>query len=249
MVGAAPVPGLARGLELLRHLATGAPRTLQELAAATGYPKASTLRMLETLRQAGVVRREEETRRYRATARLLPLPEVARGFPEELAETLSALAGRSGFTAEWWEPTAEGMKLASRAEPPGGEVAVKARPGFLRRWQGELDAVACLGQAFAAGAPAPAAELWNYAAAGQRRRLTPKAIREAVRRAHATESAADAAWNSNGIRRLAAACRPATGPTLRGVLSLALTFRPDLESRGPELAQELQNACQRLAEI
>lgn len=66
------IPSIARALNILEYLARDKHEaTIAEIAAAFDYPKNSVFRVMKSLETYGYV--EEESRKYRATARLLYL--------------------------------------------------------------------------------------------------------------------------------------------------------------------------------
>ena len=136
--GTSAAPALERGIRVLRRLAERPGIRLETLARELGAPKSSVLRLLETLADLNLARRAEAG--WQALAVLAPLAED--DFPARLDRALAQLAARAGRSAEWWEADDAGMVLRRRCEPPAGEVAVRAQPGFVRPWRGELDAVA-----------------------------------------------------------------------------------------------------------
>lgn len=69
----APVLAVMKGLRVLEAVNRLGPASLRDITEATGLPKASTLRLLETLRHAGYVSVQAGTRRYLVTARVLSL--------------------------------------------------------------------------------------------------------------------------------------------------------------------------------
>ncbi|MEI7633457.1 MAG: helix-turn-helix domain-containing protein [bacterium] len=62
------VPGLSRGLKILRLLAE--PMTVEDIVRRAGVPKSSGLRILDTLRGEGLVMRDPVTRLYQAASEL-----------------------------------------------------------------------------------------------------------------------------------------------------------------------------------
>jgi DNA-binding IclR family transcriptional regulator len=68
------VPGLIRGLGVLRQMsANHGPVTLSSLAQALGLSRAATYRLIYTLEHEGYVVRDETTKAYRLSARVLEL--------------------------------------------------------------------------------------------------------------------------------------------------------------------------------
>jgi hypothetical protein len=69
-----PAPALGRGIAILRHLEQQGSCSLEQLARHFRWPKASLLRLTESLRQAGVVVRDPLSKRYRALVHLVGQP-------------------------------------------------------------------------------------------------------------------------------------------------------------------------------
>ncbi len=70
----APVTALLRGIAVLEAVAAQGAASIKDLHAATGYPKATLVRLLETLIHAGYVRASGDDRpTYALTARALGL--------------------------------------------------------------------------------------------------------------------------------------------------------------------------------
>lgn len=69
-----PAPALGRGIAILRHLEREGSCSLEQLARHFRWPKASLLRLTESLRQAGVVVRDPLSKRYRALVQLVGQP-------------------------------------------------------------------------------------------------------------------------------------------------------------------------------
>jgi len=63
------VPGLTRGLQVLRLLSS--PMTIEELVRRTGVPKSSVRRIVATLCAEGLAFRDPETRTYQAAMQLV----------------------------------------------------------------------------------------------------------------------------------------------------------------------------------
>jgi DNA-binding IclR family transcriptional regulator len=78
---AGPGRTLLRGLQLLELLASGSDGSVTDLANAAGLDKGTTSRMLSTLREAGYVRQDGTTRRYRLSGKILWL---AQGYADQL---------------------------------------------------------------------------------------------------------------------------------------------------------------------
>jgi IclR family pca regulon transcriptional regulator len=82
------VPGLSRGLALLRLFTRERPRqTIQELAQGLGITRSAAYRLAYTLEKDGYIARDDETRRYGLTPRVMAL-----GFEYLAAQTIAELA-------------------------------------------------------------------------------------------------------------------------------------------------------------
>lgn len=215
-----PSPALSRGIAVLVALNTRGELSLEELARSLDLPKASVFRLLSTLVSLGLVRKNAG-KAYESLWGLQPLNPPALQCREWALSSLVELSERCGETCEWYEPGAEGMMLVAQHQPER-ELRVQARPGFIRRWGGELEAVARLGYAFAKCAPAPvSAEA--YGKDGVLSKLSLSAVRGRIVAAARDGAALDHAFNSNGVRRAAVAVR--TNGEFAGVLAVAQVFR------------------------
>lgn len=234
-------PALNRGLALLAMLDGTPPLSLEDLSRKSKLPKASVFRLLGALQDAGLVQKTPE-KCYEALFALRPLKDAAGLFRDRMEKKMSALCRKLAVTVEWYEPSAEGMKLIRQAHPDS-ELRVQAKPGFVRQWGGELDAVARLGYAFAPQAPAPG-KAFRYAANGVTENLPARrthALREAARE---SQSAADDHFNTNGVRRCAVATRE--GAEFRGVLAVAEAFHFSPPGRPGHFLAELKQTLRTL---
>lgn len=96
---------LASGLRIIEFLAGGGaePRSLKEISTAVGLAGASALRLLRALCEAGYVRRDEVTKLYELTSRLLRLGVercADRSFVEAGSLPLRRLRDLTGETAQ-----------------------------------------------------------------------------------------------------------------------------------------------------
>lgn len=215
-----PAPALSRGLAVLAALGDNGPRTLEALAGGLALPKASVFRLLETLRIAGMVRKNPD-KTYEPLCRLQPLGDSRVRLRDLVTARMDALCADTGCTVEWYEPCAEGMRLVHQVNPDT-ELRVQAQPGFLRPWRVEFEAVTRLAHAFAAEALSVSATSM-YATHGVLKPLPAAKVRALLADARQTRAAHDTAYNTNGVRRYAVA---ATGPDgLTGILALAECHR------------------------
>lgn len=230
-------PALQHGIAILMQLERDGPATIPELLRVSGIPRSSLLRYLQTLESLGMVGRDSD-RRWRARMRLLPVPSPDVAFGEIRRGLMEEAARRTGLTVEWYRGQAEGMALLDQTLSDG-DVRVVARPGFLRRWGEEVDAVLRLGYAADPSAPAVSGSFWRYSRNGHRRSLAEATVRRAVRMAAREGVAADSAFNSNTIRRAAAVARH--GGSYQGVLALAEPFRFEALYSPSELTRILKD--------
>lgn len=238
------MPALVRGLSVWRLLAAEGPLPLETVRSRLGLPKASCYRLLETFCRLGYARRDER-RAYRMLWELRPLTDPGLALTTRVEALLPRLARSLAKTVEWWVPTADGMALRLQVAPEDAEVHVQARPGFLRPWGEELDAVAQLGYALAGEAPALARTVLHHRRHGVRERCPPGQARSAVRLARERRWASDQCYNANGVRRHAVAVM--RGNVLGGVLAAAELPRFGTGHRPPAIRSALLAAAQEVA--
>lgn len=215
-----PSPALANGLEAITILQQEGPLLLEGLVRRMQLPKTSVLRYLRTLEQIGIVSRSPDLRWVALRALTdLHAPDVA--FDEVRRTLMETAARESGLTVEWYRGSRDGMALRDQ-RLAGGDVRVVARPGYLRVWGDEVDAVTRLGYAFDPAAPAIDGTFWRYSRNGVRRSLTAGTVQRAVTLASHKGVAADRAFNSNTIRRAAIVLR--FHEIYQGILAFAEPF-------------------------
>ncbi|MDQ8193514.1 helix-turn-helix domain-containing protein [Coraliomargarita sp. SDUM461004] len=214
-------PALERGLRLLKLLEDQAAMSLDQISRQLETPKASTLRLLTTLEHMGIVRKHLN-KEYQALFRLQPLHSPLERFRDSLKAKMATLVASTACTAEWYEPTQEGMQLIHQTNPET-ELCVQARPGFLRDWHTEFEAVICLGHAFASQAPS-LEQSQRYTANGILSSMNPSKLQKLVQTAKSQQTAYDLAFNSNGVRRFAAAAFDPENATFLGVLAVAEVY-------------------------
>jgi len=242
-----PVPGLARGIAILQLLLKDGPLKLEEASRLTGFPKASVMRILDTLSDLGLVGRDEITRRFSATVRLAPLGDQDKSFERRLSQTLDLMAQKTGQTSEWYVPEKAGLVLARRATPPTGELHVRARLGFVREWNGEIEAVVCIGRAWYGMAPSMRSKQWTYGPSGKKIILTPSEAAEKVNTARKKGYSADSYYNGFGVRRTAS-------PVLKdgvliGILAVAQCYLPGEQVSGDNIFEFLITETRNLSGI
>jgi len=223
-------PAFTRGMAVLALLDSKPRQTLDEIARAVKLPKASAFRLLESMQQAGLVRKTP-AKQYVPLWVLRPATNERVLYRDRIRGILSELATQTGCTAEWYESESSGLKLVVQQRSEG-ELQVSARPGYIRLWGEEMDAVACLGYAFDVAAPQPAKTLRAYEANGRKRPLLLKRALERIAKARTDSHAWDAFYNTNGVRRFAVAVMD--NQTFRGVLALAEGFHFLEKKSSPE---------------
>lgn len=233
-------PALGRGVEILRYLDREPDSPLERIAAALPYPKPSIFRLLQTLAGLGLVEKTPAAR-YRALQVLRPAAVARRDLTQALGGLMEDLVRETGCTVEWFEAAPEGMILRRQVHPPH-EVRVVARPGFVRAWNGELDAVAQLGLAFAPQAPAPG-PMQAYRRNGVTAALPVREVRARVAVARTRGCASDPAFNTHGIRRSAVAVRL---PEWAGVLAAATAYQFRTTPSSSSIETPLLAAAQQL---
>ena len=117
-----PVTALLRGLKVLETVNRIGPATLTEVREATGLPKASALRALETLCYGGYVAQDGESRRYLVAARSLALSNNYRADAALLAAgrpVMQRLREASGWPSDLAIYQAGKMAIADTNRQPG----------------------------------------------------------------------------------------------------------------------------------
>ena len=121
-MGYAPVSAVLKGLKVLEVVNRLGPASLRDITDATGLPKASTLRLLDTLQHAGYVSVMNESRRYIVTARVLSLSNNFRPDDALLAAAvpvLKALRDRTGWPSDLGIYQHGKMVIADTNRQPG----------------------------------------------------------------------------------------------------------------------------------
>ncbi len=116
---------LARGLVVVHQLSDTPGMSLEQLAKTTGYPKTSLFRIMRTLVEFSLVRRDADGR-YQPLARIQPLTDTS--FEDRLQQTMKRLAEETGQTVEWYESGPAGMVITRRLLPKNTEERRGHRP-------------------------------------------------------------------------------------------------------------------------
>ncbi len=215
-------PALARGILVLQALEKGGrDRRLEDLHGETGIPKASLLRLLDTLVAIGMVERMGDLR-YRALWGLHPVMRGQVSFRQERERALRSLSAAMGLSSEWYEWESGGLGLKEQIHPEG-ELRVQVPPGSIRKWGGELDAVAMLGYAFGRNVPPLPETLTVCRENGVSSALARREAEIHIRKAKASGYAEDMAFNRNGVLRQAAVILHHGEPM--GIVAVARPYR------------------------
>lgn len=209
-----PAPALERGITLLKLLTK--TLSLEEIAAATGLPRSSLLRLLDTLIHCGVVKRNETNKHYSATHVLTSLPGTVNR-EQQIQRRLERIATATGETAEWYVMSGKGMTMLRRATPKNQEVGVTARTGFRRAFDVEFEAVCRVARAWLPTGKLP---FTGMSPGGEQGKKLPAAeAKKLQKQAKEYGWAADPIPNSNGVRRCACIVTDEEGPI--GILAVA----------------------------
>ncbi len=218
-------PALSRGLALLRLLDGDVLATLEDLARSAKLPKASALRLLRALQAAGLIAREPEGKRWRASARIVRIAEGDTVLLARHTADLDHLCAATGQVVELYVLVADGMRMLDRREPARAGIALRAQIGFLRDFV-ELEAVAQIGLAHRAVRVGRGH--WCYRD-GLKQPLTAQSAAAVVALARARGWASDLAANAYGVRRVAVPLLDGSGK-LSGALAIAAV--------GPDIANQ-----------
>lgn len=127
-----PVTAVLRGIEVLKLVNRGAPTTVRTIHHATGFDKATIVRMLQTLIHAGYVTQDETTGTYSVTGRVLQLS-VGYSTHDRIAALctpiLSELRQSIGWPSDFAIRDAESMILVQTSRTQG-PLLLNRRPGF-----------------------------------------------------------------------------------------------------------------------
>jgi len=218
-----PAPALTRGVALVRQLSVEGQGTLEQLARRAGWPKSSTLRYLQALELAGVVRQDAVSKVWHLRERLVSFEAERDEVLERWRGRLGGLAQETGHCVELYRVISGGLELRDRADPVVEGMQLSARIGF-RRDLSECDATGLLYYAFAGVELGKTALSWRWSA-GDKVRVNAAARRAGLAAARSTGMAVDAEFNGNGIRRFGVAVRDERG-SLAGVLAVAQRLTP-----------------------
>lgn len=195
-----PAPALRRGLKLLELLYRQGAMSLEQLAAESGWPKSSVLRLMQSLVAEAAAARDPQTLAYRALMRLTPIESTDRRLKQHCAASMAALGRLCGNTVELHRCDGAGLEMIDRQSPPDAIVLAIARVGW-RREMAEIDALLQVACAF--GPYALPAAMWCWGK-GKRQKVPAARARRLVEQARENGAAVDCDINANGVRRYAA---------------------------------------------
>ena len=235
-------PALDRGLTVLELLADG-PLHLEQCAQAMACPKASLLRIKDTLIHRGYISKGSD-KAYSLLKSFSATPGISR--EEIIHRHIRRLAQQVNATVEWYACTETGAKLIDRHEPDHTPVRVRATLGFERNLPGELDAVAStrlyLQDNLLEKNLASPERCWRYQA-GERIPCSEAELHEQQRLIRKKSFFVDEEYNSNGIRRMAAFVEPIQDETPSmstvGILAIAEAFTPNGDKKRQEILHHL----------
>ncbi|MEN9362219.1 MAG: HTH-type transcriptional regulator YiaJ [Verrucomicrobiota bacterium] len=236
-------PALARGIEIIRLLRRETMK-LETIAKATGFPKASLLRLLDTLIACGVVSRSPENLSYSLLQDLAPVAAGRIDFPARRQELLEQLSRLAGATCEWYEWRDGAPEICARVEDLQAAIRVKAQMGFRRRLGDELEAVA---QVFYSFSPPGRERFWVWSD-GVQQQLGKAAISALLKQVRVRGCGVDADSNIHGIVRIAAPVCDDEG-RLRVILAMARPFHSRMKLGDEESLRLLQKTTAQLKEI
>jgi DNA-binding IclR family transcriptional regulator len=222
-----PAPALARGLDVLSTLASCDKITLEALASRTSIPKASLLRLLQTLETKKLVCRDDNTRTYAALATILPICEKNKLIETRISDFLLSISKTLSRTVEYYVPSQAYFVISKRNDCEGSSITVNAKVGFRRELDGEFEAVARIAHAFHNGGEKYNTKLWNYSD-GKRRTISRSEYASSVAKARMDFSAYDLEFNTNGVRRSAVPLFE-KGKFI-GIIAVAENFFPQCDS-------------------
>ncbi len=236
-----PAPALGRGLRLLRHLESRGASSLERLAADQAWPKSSVARLLTSLEQAGVIRRDPVTRRYHALVRLAALASEEERLDAAWRPVAHALAQEVGHTVELHRFDGRGLHMIDRCEPESAIVWARARIGFVRDLD-ELDALTQLVLALGLARPRwPRVRFWAWIG-GRKLACSMARVARQVAAAARDLGAVDLGINPHGVRRYAAPVFQRPGE-LAAIVAVAQVCPPQAGRADPGIVHRVRQAA------
>lgn len=237
-----PAPALTRGLRLLGILDREGSLTLDQLYAATRWPKSSILRLLESLEAVGAVQRESSGKRYRAIMRLVLGSSMQDHFYSSCLPHITRLSSEVRQTVEFYLYENGRLTMKDRYVPEEAEVQVRARIGWSQK-SGEWDALNQLVLAFDPKANVRPAFYWN--SKGEKTSVTARKVSAMVKEVRKEGLAVDPGVNRNSVQRYAAPFFSADGRLL-AVLAIARFCRPGDAGIDRKLERQLRGVMKKI---
>lgn len=241
-----PAPALDRGLALLHLLYEEGELNLETISNLTQIPKASALRLLETLEANSCIYRDVDTKKYKVLKKLVDAEEQMDEFSRLRRSLLSELADKFKVTSEWFEVFDEGTRLVYRKEPENYLVKVAARVGFVRAFYSSFEAVTKVALANDPELLDLEQEYYNMEWDKKHILETSYVHEELASVKEADFEAKDRFFNPNGVRRVAVGVCADKG-ALVGVISLAFSYKEGVEFEIEEALKDMR-ACKQSLE-
>ncbi|HBC89373.1 MAG TPA: hypothetical protein DCZ94_20730 [Lentisphaeria bacterium] len=237
-----PAPALEKGMQVLERLSKNGPQNLELLSKNLGEPKASVLRYLDTLISLGMADRDPISKEYSAKVSITRIDSAGKELSIKIQDLLDSLAEKTCRTAEWYLPNHDKMILVQRTEPDDAVIHVKAKVGFERPLDGELEAVARIAISNLRLSTA-GKKYWVYRS-GERKRISESLSGKMLEYDRENGFAMDVEYNPNGVRRYAVPVF--YEGKFAGVVALAENFRPDADRQIPRISKMLKEAIKEI---
>ncbi|MBN2711008.1 MAG: helix-turn-helix domain-containing protein [Planctomycetes bacterium] len=228
----------------MRIMQDNPPMSLEDISRTTGYPKSSLTRIMETLVELNTVSRNPVSKKYSCSVAMLPLNKN-HNLQQILDNELARLAKNTGHSSEWYIPGDAGLMLVRQVESPESIVHVRAKIGFIRFWNEELDSVAALGLAWLKEKVSSFSGFNFFKNNGVRAKLSAAEAKAKVALAREQKCLADEILNDNGVRRSAAIVFENDMPV--GVVAVAEYFVPGGVDKSGEIMEAVMETASRLS--
>ncbi|HBE04323.1 MAG TPA: hypothetical protein DC049_17875 [Spirochaetia bacterium] len=226
----------------LKALNNRALLSLEDLACLTRAPKATLLRVLDTFQRFNLIERKQKL--YKSTVLLQPL-NSENSFQQVIRSTLFNLCLQTGCTCEWYIYNDNKLIISDREEPENSEISIKAKIGFIRRTDRELEAVVRI--ACAAGLFRISPQIhYEIIKEGRRIPVAPACAKRQIKKIK-NLATYDRSFNNNGIRRYAAAVKK--NHVFSGILAIAEHYTPDADQFSSQKFDLLQKAVSQMQQL
>lgn len=218
-----PTPGLFKGIKILEYLKDG-DACLEDLVKKSGFPKTSTLRILETLIAMNLVQKDKLSKSYHSLSYLENLSTASEAIQNVIHHEIIQISNTLNITTEWYEARDGFMLLSDRNEPPKLEISIRARKGYKRELNHELEAVTRI--ALSSGVHTDyKGSYWVVRQNGQLFCLSHEEQTQILAKTKELNVACDEYFNLHGVRRYASAVFDKENKLI-GILAFAETFSP-----------------------